>query len=108
MQGEYNFVESELANRSMGKCSLIGNMATVASRKMTFTLPEELAEILVTRVWSRLRSSYVCEAKLLERETRLRKACEAANAEAGVAEIERDWDSLNDRTVEPWIDAEAR
>ena len=83
----------------------------MASRKMTFTLPEELAEILVTRVSSRLRSSYVCEAitsKLLERETRLRKACEAANADAGVAEIERDWDSLAGRTVEPWIDAEAR
>ena len=78
---------------------------------MTFTLPEELAEILVTRGSSRLRSSYVCEAitsKLLERETRLGKACEAANVDAGVAEIERDWDSLNDRAVEPWFGAEVR
>ena len=75
---------------------------------MTFSLPESLAETTVTRVPSRLRSSYVSEAilaKLRERETRLRLACEAANGDAEVAEIERDWDGLNDATAEQWTDA---
>ena len=78
---------------------------------MTFSLPVDVAETLLKRVPSRLRSSYVSAAittKLSERETRLRKACEAANADVCVEQTERDWDTLNEPIAEPWIDAETR
>lgn len=86
----------------------------MASRKMTFTIPEELATLLLRRVPARDRSRYIAEAitlKLREREDRLIRACEIANASADVAQIEREWDALNlpgDRVEEPWNDAPTR
>ncbi len=81
------------------------------SRKMTFTLPDELANSFTRRVPARDRSRYVADAiadKLAERERRLIQACEIANQDTDVREIERDFDRLSDAMPEPWEDAQAR
>jgi len=46
-------------------------------------------------------------AELREREERLGRACEIANADADIAAIEQDWDNLPHETGEPWSDASA-
>lgn len=81
---------------------------------MTFSLPEELAERLVHRVPARDRSQFLAkclEKSLLDDERRIVRACLAANEDAGVREIEQEWDQLNDPSVdairEPWDYAEA-
>ena len=81
------------------------------SRKMTFTLPDDLAKSFTRRVPARDRSRYVADAiadKLAEREKRLIQACEIANQDTDVREIERDFDRLSDAMPEPWEDAQAR
>lgn len=83
----------------------------MASRKMTFTLPEELAARFVRRVPARDRSRYLAEAladKLAEREKRLIRACEIANQDPNLREIEKELDALTDEVPEPWEDAPAR
>jgi ubiquinone biosynthesis protein UbiJ len=86
----------------------------MADRKMTFTIPEELAGQLLRRVALRDRSRYVSEAiaaKLGEREERLIRACEVANQEADVLMMEHDWDAMADRTdqlEDPWTMAPPR
>ena len=58
----------------------------MASRKMTFTVR-------------------VIAAKLRERDERMIRSCEAANGNADVLAIERDWDAASDkadRVEEPW------
>jgi hypothetical protein len=83
----------------------------MASRKMTFTLPTSLATSFAKRVPARDRSRYVAEAiaeKLAERERRLIQACEIANNDPSVREIEQEFDNLNDAMSEPWEDAPAR
>jgi metal-responsive CopG/Arc/MetJ family transcriptional regulator len=80
-------------------------MASMASRKMTFTLPEDLARRFVNRVPARNRSRYLSEAlaeKLGERERRLIRACEIANQDPEVRTIEEQLDSLRDDIAEPW------
>jgi len=75
------------------------------SRKMTFTLPDALASSFAKRVPARDRSRYVAEAlaeKLAERDKRLIRACEIANQDSDVREIEREFDSLGDAVPEPW------
>ena len=77
----------------------------MASRKMTFNLPDSVAANLTRRVPARDRSRYVAEAiaeKLAEREKRLIRACEIANQEPDLREIEREFDNLNDAMPEPW------
>jgi hypothetical protein len=62
----------------------------MAIRKMTFTIPEDLAA-------------------LREREERLIRACEVANGDADVLAIEQEWDALRDNQVEePWDSAPTR
>ena len=83
----------------------------MASRKMTFTLPEELAARFVRRVPARDRSRYLADAlaeKLAEREKRLIRACEIANQDPNLREIEKELDALTDEVPEPWEDAPAR
>jgi hypothetical protein len=83
----------------------------MASRKMTFTLPDELATSFTRRVAARDRSRYVADAiaeKLAEREKRLILACEIANQDPELREIEREFDALTDALPEPWQDAPAR
>jgi len=83
----------------------------MASRKMTFTLPDELASSFTKRIPARDRSRYVADAiadTLAEREKRLILACEIANQDPEVREIEREFDALTDAMPEPWEDAAAR
>jgi hypothetical protein len=78
---------------------------------MTFTLPDELASSFTKRIPARDRSRYVADAiadKLAEREKRLILACEIANQDPEVREIEREFDALTDAMPEPWEDAAAR
>jgi hypothetical protein len=77
----------------------------MATRKMTFSIPESLASSFSRRVPARDRSRYVAEAiadKLAEREKRLISACEIANQDVDVREIEREFDVLADAMPEPW------
>jgi hypothetical protein len=83
----------------------------MASRKLTFTLPEDLASRFTRRVPARERSRYVADAiadKLAEREKRLINACEIANQDPEVREIESEFDALTDAMPEPWQNAPAR
>jgi hypothetical protein len=69
------------------------------SRKLTFTLPQDLAVEFLRRVPASLRSQYVATAitdKLREREEQLVRACEAANNSVDVREIERSFEALAD------------
>jgi hypothetical protein len=82
----------------------------MASRKMTFTLPDDLASSFTRRVPARERSRYVADAiadKLADREKRLIQACELANQDSQVREIELDFDALTDAMPEPWEDGAA-
>ncbi len=72
---------------------------------MTFSLPEPLASQFLRTVASRDRSRFVSEAlaaRLGERELELVRACETANQELEVAEIEKDFDGIRDEMAEPW------
>jgi hypothetical protein len=78
------------------------------SKKLTFTLPQDLAIEFLRRVPASLRSQYVASAiadKLREREAQLVRACEAANNSTEVREIENAFDALTDESdavQEPW------
>jgi hypothetical protein len=77
------------------------------SRKMTFSLPDDVASTFTRRVPARDRSRYVADAiaeKLAEREKRLIQACEIANQDPDLREIERDFDAIVDAMPEPWED----
>jgi ubiquinone biosynthesis protein UbiJ len=83
----------------------------MATRKMTFTLPEDIARKFVRRVPARDRSRYVAVAlaeKLTEADRQLTRACEIANHDPEVAAIEQDFDALPSEITEPWRDAPAR
>ena len=61
------------------------------SRKLTFTLPQDLAAEFLRQVPASLRSKYVATAnadKLRECEAQLVRACQAANNSTDVREIE--------------------
>lgn len=77
----------------------------MAIRKMTFSVPEELAVQFLRRVASRDRSRFVSEAlaaRLEERDAALIRACEIANQDMDVAEIEKELEELGDEMAEPW------
>ena len=77
----------------------------MAIRKMTFSLPEPLALQFLRRVPSRDRSRFVSEAlaaRLEQRDLALIRACEIANQDLDVAEIEKEFDGIGDTMVEPW------
>jgi hypothetical protein len=77
----------------------------MATRKMTFSVPEPLAVQLLRTIASRDRSRFVSEAlaaRLAERDARLIRACEIANQDPDVAEIEREFDGIRDEMAEPW------
>jgi hypothetical protein len=83
----------------------------MASRKMTFTVPEDLAAQLLKHVPARDRSRYVSEAisaRLRQREERLIRACKTANSDPDALAIEREWDTLTGAIAEPWNDAPPR
>ncbi len=77
----------------------------MAVRKMTFGLPETLALQFLCRVPSRDRSRFVSEAlaaQLEQRDLELIRACEIANLDLNVAEIEKEFDGIGDTMAEPW------
>lgn len=86
----------------------------MASRKITFTLPEEIATQFLRRVPPRERSRYIAEAiagKLREREDRLIRACDLVNQSADVKQIEQDFEAMTvsgEPIEEPWNDGAAR
>ena len=72
---------------------------------MTFSVPEPLAVQFLRRVASRDRSRFLSEAlaaRLEERDIALMRACEMANQEVDVAEIEKEFDSIGDEMAEAW------
>jgi hypothetical protein len=77
----------------------------MAVRKMTFSVPESLAAQFLRRVPSRDRSRFVSEAlaaRLAQRDVDLIRACETANQDVDVAEIEKELDGIGDEMAEPW------
>jgi len=50
----------------------------------------------------------VVRQKLRERDERLIRSCEVANADPEVQAIEREWDAQPGEIAEPWSDAPAR
>lgn len=83
----------------------------MAARKMTFSLPEQLARTLVKRVPPRERSRFLARAlekSLREEETALARACVAANQDRKTAVLEREWDRVQDEIEEAWIDPSPR
>jgi len=77
----------------------------MATRKMTFTLPEDLAEQFVRRVPARERSKYLANAlneKLSARDRHLVEACRIANNDPEVRAIEKEFDAITDEAAEPW------
>ena len=74
-------------------------------RKMTFSVPEPLADQLLRRVASRDRSRFVSEAltaRLEAIDAALIRACKVANQDLDVAEIEKEFDRIGDEMAEPW------
>jgi hypothetical protein len=72
---------------------------------MTFSVPELLAAEFLRRVPSRDRSRFVSEAlaaRLRERDAALIRACEIANQDEDVTEIEKEFDGLADEMAEVW------
>lgn len=83
----------------------------MATLKMTFTIPEDLAGEFLKRVPARNRSRYVAEAiraKMREREQQLIQVCEIANAAPDVLALAQEFAGLPDDIAEPWTDAPVR
>jgi hypothetical protein len=77
----------------------------MAVRKMTFSIQDDVASRLMRYVPARDRSRYVSKAlaeSLRKEDLDLIQACEAANAVADAAEIEREMDAIEDGIEEPW------
>ena len=77
----------------------------MATRKITFSLPEALVRQFARQVPPRQRSRYVAEAlawKLKERDRIVARACEIANRSRQARTIEQELDALADPVMEPW------
>jgi len=75
------------------------------SRKMTFTLPEEVAIPFLRRVGPSLRSRYVAEAiaaRMRERSEMIKEACLAANNDPETQQMQAEFDALPDTMTEEW------
>ena len=69
----------------------------MATRKMTFSIPEDLAARLVRSVPARERSKYLADAlseKLAASDRLLIEACMAANRETDIRAIEKEFEAL--------------
>jgi hypothetical protein len=77
----------------------------MAMRKMTFTIPEDVAGPFLRVVPSARRSKFVADAlrkTLREREDALIKACDAVNADVGMNALIDGWQTTGDPIEEPW------
>jgi hypothetical protein len=82
----------------------------MATRKMTFSLPGDLAQKFVKRVPARERSHFLSNAlerSLRDQERALVRACLAANKVPDFKAIEEEWDQIRDGLDEPWDDDSA-
>ncbi len=73
----------------------------MATLKMTFLLPEDLAKQFAHHVPARRRSRYLADAlreKLLERDPLLVQACKIANDDPDIRAIEKDFDAVTGET----------
>jgi len=83
----------------------------MATRKVTFSLPQALVTQFARQVPPRQRSRYVAEAlawKLKERDRVLARACEIANRSRQAKTLEQELDALADPITEPWDDSTTR
>src|SRR5438067_1516218 len=83
----------------------------MATRKLTFTLPETLAVQFANKIPPRHRSQYVAEAlreKLAQRDRELIRACEIANRDPEVRAIEEEFDAISSDITEAWQSARQR
>ncbi len=83
----------------------------MAMRKMTFTIPEEVARPFLLAVPSTHRSKFVADvlrSKLKEREEALIAACDAVNADSELNALVDELQALNDPIEEPWDESAAR
>jgi len=83
----------------------------MAARKMTFSIPEDIAGEFVRSVAARDRSRYIAE--MLSRELKaqhdqLARACDIANADPDVLAIEREFDAISEDIPEAWNGAASR
>jgi hypothetical protein len=83
----------------------------MATRKMTFSIPVDLASQLLKRVPARDRSRFLAKAlekSLREEEQALVRSCRLANQDPEVAAIEQEWDQIGDQIEEPWSESPLR
>ena len=83
----------------------------MAVRKMTFSIPEDIARKFVGRVPARKRSQYLTEAleqKLSRQDEDLVHACKQANADADSAAVEKKMEGIEDGIEEPWEASSSR
>ena len=83
----------------------------MATRKMTFSLPADLARKFIRRVPPRERSRYLAslvERSLKQREADLIRACRLANDDPEVLAIEQEMDAIRDRIEGPWDESPLR
>ena len=83
----------------------------MATRKMTFSLPGDLAQRFVKRVPARERSRFLAQAlakSLGDEERALVQSCLAANQEPDIRMIEEEWDEIHDVIEEPWVEGSDR
>lgn len=81
----------------------------MATRKMTFTIPDSVADRFLSAVRSDRRSRFVAEAlrrELEARERRVIEACDVVNADSRINAVIDDWQAVNDPIEEPWDDAQ--
>jgi hypothetical protein len=83
----------------------------MATRKMTFSIPADLASQLLRRVPTRDRSRFLAKAlekSLREEEQALVRSCRLANQDPEVTAIEHEWDRIGDPIEEPWSESPPR
>lgn len=83
----------------------------MATRKMTFSVPSDLANLLVRRVPARERSRFLARAlekSLRDEEDALIRSCLLANQDPEVKAIEEEWDTIQDAIEEPWSESSPR
>jgi len=83
----------------------------MAARKMTFSIPDQIAGEFLRHVPARDRSRYVAEAlahRLKAQDEELAAACDIANQDPDVLRIEREFNAISDDIAEPWNDASTR
>ena len=90
--------------RSLGAMRFVCYYGIMAVRKLTVSIPAELAEELRRRVPARDRSKYVTRAlqeSFRRSEDALVRACRLANEDPDARAIEEEFDALKDPIVEP-------